>query len=393
MGKGKVAIIGIGEVPTGRYPERSRWDILYEVCMQAIKDAGIDKNDIEGVISVAPQAQPRITSEIAFGKVPEELGLKECKDVCICNAGGASTTNCLRLAEEWIESGMAKIVLIPHVTVHSDIPLQDVINFFGTAGIDLQWEYPYGTTYNGTMGLITQRYMYETNTTAEEMASVVVAFRKWAALDPNSMFYKKPVTIEDVLSSRMVSTPLHARECNVLADGGGAMVVTSAALAREITDTPVYKLGNGARFIGACPVLREDVFWRDGYRDATKDALDQAGLSKDDIDIFEIYGAYPFSQCTALEGMGICEVGMAGRFIMEGHTSPGGKCPCSTIGDAIGRGHAGSGVSMANYIECARQLMGKAGERQVTDCKYILSTSSGGSGMNTIVGIWGREIQ
>ena len=83
MSKGKLAIIGVGEVPTGIYPERSHWDIIYDSCIEAIKDAGIDKNDVEGVISVAPQAQPRITAEISFGKIPEELGLKGCKDVCM----------------------------------------------------------------------------------------------------------------------------------------------------------------------------------------------------------------------------------------------------------------------------------------------------------------------
>ncbi len=392
MSKAKLAIVGIGEVPTGRYPERSRWDIIYEVCLQAVRNAGIDKKDIKGVISVAPQAQPWLTSEISFGKIPEELGLKGCKDVCICNAGGASTTNCLRLAEQWIESDLANTVLIPHVTVHSTIPIEEVISFFGTAGMDLQWEYPFGTTYNGMMGMVTQRYMYETGTTAEELASVVVALRKWAALDPNSMFYKKPLSLEDVLSSKMVSTPLHSRECNVLADGGGAMIVTSAELANEITDTPVYKLGHGARYVGACPVLREDFLVRKGWSEAAKDALDQAGLTKEDIDIFEFYGAYPLNQCVMLEAVGICEIGRAGKFIMEGHTSPGGKRPCATIGDAIGRGHTGSGVSMANYIECARQLMGKAGERQVPNCKFVLATAAGGSGMNSTVTIWGREI-
>ena len=125
MSKGKLAIVGIGEVPTGIYPERSRWDIIYEVCVEAVRDAGIHKNDIEGVVTVAPQAQPRLAAEISFGKIPEELGLKGCKDVCICNAGGASTSNCLRMAEHWINSGLAKIVLIPHVTVHSTIPVPD----------------------------------------------------------------------------------------------------------------------------------------------------------------------------------------------------------------------------------------------------------------------------
>ena len=392
MSKGKLAVIGVGEVPTGIYPERTRWDILYDVCTQATRDAGINKNDIEGVIAVAPQAQPRLTSEISFGKIPEELGLSGCKDVCMCNAGGASTTNCLRLAEQWIESGVAKIILIPHVTVHSTIPAQDVINFFATAGIDTQWEYPFGATFNGILAMVAQRYMHETGTTAEEMASTVVALRKWAALDPNSIFYQKPLTLENVLSSKMVSTPLHSRECNILADGGGAMLVTSAEIAKDITDTPVYKLGHGARYTGACNIARKDYFMRESWRESAREALNEAGLDKNDIDIFEFYVAYPYNQLIALEAVGITEPGESGKFVLEGHTSPGGKCPCSTIGDAGGRGHTGSGVSMANYIECVRQLTGKAGERQVPDCKYILASSAGGSGMNTLMTVWGRDI-
>jgi acetyl-CoA C-acetyltransferase len=393
MRKARSAIIGVGEVPTGRFPERSRWDIIYESCMEAVRDSGLDKRDIEGVITVAPQAQPRLSAEISFGKIPEELGLKNCKDVCIGNAGGASTTNCLRMAEYWVTSGIAETVLIPHVTVHTTIPPDDLIGFFATAGMDLQWEYPFGTTYNGFVALITNRYMYETGTTAEELASVVVALRAWSALDPNSMFYRRPVTLEKVLSSTMVSTPLHARECNVLADGGGAMVVTSAERAADITDTAAYKLGHGVRYLGATPVLREDICMRDSWRGAFEDALAEADLTKDDIDVFEFYGAYPVSQCIMLEAAGISEVGKAGQFIMEGHTSPGGELPCATIGDAIGRGHTGSGVSMANYIETARQIMGKAGERQVPECHYALATSSGGSGMNTTATVFGREIR
>ncbi|MBW2366762.1 MAG: thiolase family protein [Deltaproteobacteria bacterium] len=392
MSKGKLAIIGIGEVPTGRYPERSRWDIIYEVCQQAVRDAGIDKNDIEGVITVAPQAQPRLIAEISFGKIPEELGLKGCKDICICNAGGASSANCLRLAEQWIESGLAKIVLIPHVTVHSTIPVEDLIGFFATAGMDLQWEYPFGTTYNAITAMMTRRYMYESGTTEEEMASVVVALRKWAAMDPNSMFYKKPVTLEDVLGSKMISSPLRSRECNVLGDGGAAMVVTSAELAAKITETPVYKLGQGARYLGACPVLRKDFFMKNAWQESSKDALEEAGMAASGLDILEIYGAYPVLQCVIMEALGVCEPGQAGKFIKEGHTSPGGKLPCATMGDAIGRGHTGSGVSIANYVETARQLMGKAGERQVPDCKTALATSAGGSGMNAITTIWGREL-
>ncbi|RJP36088.1 MAG: thiolase family protein [Desulfobacteraceae bacterium] len=392
MGKPNLAIVGIGEVPTGTYPDRSQWDIIYETCIQAVNDAGIHKNDVEAVITVAPQAQPQLTAEISFGKIPEELGLKGCKDVCICNAGGASTSNCLRLAEQLIESGQARFVLIPHVTVHSTIPLPDLINFFAKAGIDLQWEYPYGTTYNGIIAMMTRRYMYESGTTEEEMAAVVVSMRKWAALDPNSIFYGKEVpSIEKVLSSSMVSSPLHKRECNVLADGGAAMVVTSAETAKRMGCPAAVKLGESARYFSAFTTTRSTEGVKDGFVNATKEALDEAGLTNEDIDIWNLYLAYPVGHPIFMESIGLCEHGQAGKIFMEGHTWPGGKLPWSTIGDAIGRGHTGSGVSMANYVETARQLMGKAGQRQVTDARYVFQDTSGGSGMNFIATVWGRN--
>lgn len=393
MSTGKLAITGIDEVPTGRYPGRSHWDILYEVCRGAVMDSGLDKNDIEAVITVAPQAQPRIAAEISFGKLPEELGLKGCKDVCICNAGGASTSNCLRLAEHLIESGKARAVLIPHVTVHSTIPLDELINFFAQAGMDLQWEYPFGTTYNGVIAMMTQRYMYESGATPEEMAAIVVSLRKWAALDPNSMFFQKDIpSIDRILESSLISDPLHRRECNVLADGGAAMVVTSAEVASRTTQTPVYKLGEGAVFFSACPIFRDSNQARQGYADSGNTALREAGLTAADIDIWNIYLAYPLGHPMMMEAMGISEPNRGCRPFFEGRTWPGGDLPWSTIGDAIGRGHTGSGVSTATYVETARQLMGKAGERQVKDARFVFQNTSGGSGMNNIATVWGREL-
>lgn len=392
MSKQHLAIIGIGEVPTGTYPKRSRWDIIYETCAQAVRDAGIHKNDIEAVITVAPQAQPQITAEISFGKIPEELGLRGCKDVCICNAGGASTSNCLRLAEKLIQDDQAKFVLIPHVTVHSSIPMPDLINFFAKAGIDLQWEYPYGNTYNGIIAMMTKRYMYDSGTTAEEMASVVVSMRKWAAMDPNSIFYGKDVpSVEQILSSGMVSTPLHKRECNVLADGGGAMVVTSAEIAKKMDVPAAYKMGESSRYFSAFTTTRTNEELAAGYRDATSEALADAGLTKEEINLWNVYLAYPVGHTMFMEAAGLCEPGQAGKAFMEGHTWPGGKMPWATIGDATGRGHTGSGVSMATYIETARQLMGKAGDRQVPDIQYAFQNTAGGSGMNFIATVWGRK--
>ncbi|NIB38055.1 thiolase family protein [Pseudomaricurvus alkylphenolicus] len=391
MSKG-LAIVGIAEVPTKRDPERTRWDILLEVCVGAVRDAGIDKNEINAVISPNPMAQPEMQNDMALGKIPDVLGLKGCRDICIANAGGTSNTNCLRLAQELIDSGQANFVLIPHTTVQSDMPPADLINFFATAPLDKQWEYPWGVSFNGSMGLITNRYMYETGASQEQMAAVTVGLRAWAAMDPMSIFYGKPLTLDDVLESRMVSTPLHARECNLLADGGGAMVVTSHEIARQMGDgRHAYKLGHGTRFTSAAPFTREDIFFRESYRASSQDALKQAGMTIDDIDLRQIYGAYPFTQCSALEGYGAVPENQGAIAWAEGRCGPGGDLPCTTMGDAIGRGHTGSGVSMAFYIDCVRQIRGEAGERQIQNCNNVIVTTSGGSGMNTCTTVFGSE--
>lgn len=393
MGTDKIAIIGIGEVPTANNPGRTHWDIIYDTCMEAVRDSGLDKNDIEAVVSVAPQAQPAISAELSFGKLPEELGLKGCKDVVMCNAGGASTSNCLRLAEELISSGTAKAVLVQHVTLHSTIPLEDQINFFAKAGVDLQWEYPYGTTYNIIMGLMANYFKHRSGWTSEEMASVVTALRSWASRDPNSLFYGKEVpSVEKVLESPLINTPLHKRESNVLGDGGCAMVVVSAETARQLKRPAAYKLGESVRYFSGTCVLRDFEQVAEGFRVTAKEALAQAGITKEQVSLWNCYLAYPMVHPLMAECLEVAPPGQGGKYFLEGRMSFGGDIPWSTIGDAPGRGHTGSGVSAAIYVETARQLMGRAGERQVKDCRYVYQNTAGGSGFNNIATIWGKEV-
>ncbi len=386
----KIAIIGYHEVPTQINPERTRWDIAQEVIMGAVRNAGISKDDVHGFVNVAPQAQPDFISDTAFGLLPEHFGFKNVKDNVICNAGGASTTNCVRMAEQWITSGMCEVVLVPHITVQSDIPAEDLITFFAKAPMHSEWEFPFGMTFNGAMALITQRYMHETNSTEEEVAAITHALRDWGSRDPHSLFYNKPKTTEQVMAARMISTPLKSVECNMLADGGGCIVLASEEFAKKHCAKPVWKLGHGSDFLGGTPTIREDIFWREGYRKSCSEALAQANLKVEDIDIHEIYGAYPFTQASYLEANGICQPGEGARYHAAGHTKLGGKTPCTTIGDATGRGHTGSGVSMAFYCQVARQLRGEAGANQVEGASKVMMVTSGGSGMNTLATIWGN---
>ena len=199
--------VGIGEVPTARMPERTNWDIIFDTCIEAVEDSGIGKDLIQGVVSVAPVGQPVISGELAFGLLPERLGLKGVRDSAMVNAGGASTSNALRLAEQWIASGIADSVLVQQVTVFSTMPVAEQIDAFARAGVDMQWEYPYGSTYNIIMGLMATRYMYESGASPEEMASVVTALRSWAEHDPHSLFYGLPLPRWIRSSARTCSTP------------------------------------------------------------------------------------------------------------------------------------------------------------------------------------------
>jgi len=392
MSKG-LAIIGIGEVPTKTMPQRTRWDIIYDTVMEAVRDSGLNKNDIEGVAMCAPQCQPLLQTELSFGKLPEELGLKGCKDSVIVNAGGASTSDAFRMAEHWLNNGTCKAVIVEHCTVQSDIPPAELIGFFGKAGVDLQWEYPLGVTYNLIMGNMANWYMHKTGTTPLEMAAVTTALRSWATKDPNSIFYGKPVpTPEQVLESDVLATPLHKRESNVLGDGGCAMVCVSHETAKAMGKPAAYKLSESTRFFSASFTERDFGGVYEGWASGAQEAIAKAGLTIKDIGLFNIYVAYACGHPMMAEALGLAAPGQAGKMFLDGKFSFGGEIGWSTIGEAPGRGHTGSGVSAACYCETARQLMGKAGERQIKDLKYAFQNAGGGSGFNNICSIWGREI-
>jgi acetyl-CoA acetyltransferase len=392
--KPELAIVGIGEVPCGRYPERTPLEIALRASKLAIEDAGINKNQIDAILPAAAMMDNDYNVEMFFGRLPEALGAKGCKVNAVTIAGGASSFALRKTAEGLIRSGEAEVVLVTHAQRFSSFPPEDQINFFAKAGADPEWEIPYGINYNALAGMITQRYMHDTGTTARQIAAVCVSMRKWAMLHPNSMFGRKgELTIESVLNSPMVTTPLTAFMCNVLADGGSAFIMTSAERARKITKTPVYILGEGSCFshrnLSKCKDLSQMSF----FGTAAKKAYEQAGVGPEDIDIAEIYGAYPALTLMLLEEFGFCKRGEAGKFVEDGNTWPGERLPMTTNGEGMSFGHTGTGVGIAILVEAVRQLMGKARKAQVEGAKYVLENCGGGAYMDAHVTILGKEWQ
>ena len=385
--KGKVAVVGIGEVPTGKYPDRPITLAITQAAKQAMEDAGITKDDIDVIMPTGSLADPRFNRDLNWGLLTEEWGLRGKVYNQYIFTGGSSHASIMKIAAGLIVAGMAKMVL----AVHSDKPGTYQLVMGATwSGADPEWEAPYGSFMNASSAMVGQRYMYETGTTPEQMASVCVALRKWAELNPNAWF-RKPLTVEEVLSSKMVSSPFHAFECNVVLDGASAFVITSAERAKELTKTPVYILGEGKRTTHRLISQIPDIT-KLGFYEAAKEAYQMAGLGPSDIDIAELYDAYPVFPLIALEALGLCPRGEAGRFVAEGNTWPGGKLPMTTNGGMLSQGHTGAGGGFAILVETFRQLMGKAGKRQVKSANIAVETSLGGTWLDCQITIYGKEI-
>jgi len=395
MSKGEFAIIGTGEVPCGSYPERSEFEIAYTVAKMAVKDAGIDMKDVGAVLCAQHIMGDEYNTEAVFGRIPEAIGARNCKITCMTSSGGASSFSIRKTAEGILHSGETDTVLIIHAQRFSQFTMNEMAKYFARAGSDYEWEIPYGMTYNTLAAMVTQAYMSITGTTIEQIAAVCVACRKWAVLQPNAMFNKKEITVEKVLSSRMVAYPLTSLMCNVLADGGSAFVMTTAEKARKVCRKPAYILSDASdyshRGITRSKVKDFETMTK-FLAPIAKKAFDRAGLGPKDMSIFELYGSYPVVQLILMDSIGIAEPGKTGALVASGATSPGGKIPCTTNGEALSFGHTGTGVGFGLLVESVRQLQGKAGKAQVPNAKFLIEDTGGGAFMDCHFTVLGNEI-
>jgi acetyl-CoA acetyltransferase len=389
--RGKVAITGIGEVPTGRFPDTGAISFALDSARMAIRDSGLTKDDIDYVIPTGAMFSNPFSNELVTGRLVEELGLRGVRKNVQVFSGGSSSSNALQIAGALIHAGVARHVLFVHADkLGTGISGQGGIDLFSTAGISSEWEVPYGQHYSSVAALATTRYKYETGCTDEQLSAVCVSNRKWAELNPNA-FFRKPLSIEEVMESKMLSTPLRAKHSNMLFDGGGAFVVSSAERARDLPNKPVYLLGESG-VVSHFVYSQEPDVTRFGWARAGREAFAEAGLEPGDIDIAELYDSYPIYQLISFEELGFCARGEAGEVFLRGDTWPGGRIPTTTDGGMLSKGHIGAGGSVSLLIEAARQLMGKAGERQVPDARFAVETATGGTYFDAQVTILGTEV-
>jgi acetyl-CoA acetyltransferase len=239
---------------------------------------------------------------------------------------------------------------------------------------------PYETPFKPFMpasayALAASRHMHQFGTTREQLAAVAVAAREWALLNP-AAWEKKPLTIEGVLSSRMVSYPFTVRDCCLVTDGGGAIVVTSAERARSLRKPPAYVLGFGQSVTHSSISNMPDLAVT-GALAAGKAAYKMAKLSPADVDAVELYDAFTINTILFLEDLGFCRKGEGGAFVEGGRIGPAGRLAVNTNGGGLSYCHPGM-YGLLLLIEAVRQLRGECGARQVRDCEVALAHGNGG---------------
>jgi len=387
-----LAAIGSGEHPTGFFPGKTPLELAMYAIKEALNSAEISKNEIDAILVQATFADGLFGTYMSQCLLAEELGLLgKCKTNIQMSSGGSTASNLILTARGLILTGVAETILLVHVDrLGTGVSLEGSKEIFGREVHDEEWERLYGTNWNIIGSLISHRFMYETGTTVEELASVVVSNRKWAALNPNALL-RRTLTVEEVLSSRMVASPQTSRMSNIACDGASAIIVTSAEKARKVTKNPVYLIGAGS-IVTHYRLMSEPDLTRMGWEKAGKEAYEKAGVGPEDIDIAELYDSYPVINLMQLESLGFCKRGEAGRFVYEGNTWPGGPLPMDTNGGMLCQGHLGAGGGTSILVETIRQLKGDAGERQVKNAKIAMLTEVGGQYMDAHVLIFQSEV-
>jgi acetyl-CoA acetyltransferase len=363
--RGSAAIVGVAESDLGEVADgMSVIDLMAQGAKRALDDCGLNPKDVDGLFCATTQSRLSVLALAEYlGINPPFLGSTI--------VGGSSFEYHVAHAMGAIAMGLCNIAVIAYGSTQRSV---------GRKQASVREINPYETPFKPFMpssayALAASRHMHEFGTTREQLAAVAVAAREWALLNP-AAWEKKPLTIEGVLSSRMVSYPFTVRDCCLVTDGGGAIVVTSAEHAKSLKKAPAYVLGCGQSVTHAHISSMPDLTVT-GALSAGKAAYAMAKLGPADIDAVELYDAFTINTILFLEDLGFCRKGEGGAFVSGGRIGPNGSLAVNTNGGGLSYCHPGM-YGLFILIEAVRQLRGECGARQVKNCEVALAHGNGG---------------
>jgi acetyl-CoA acetyltransferase len=361
-------ITGVGLTPYGKHPGESTLDLMSEAATVALADAGLERRDIDGLACGYSTTMPHLMLSTVFA---EHFGLKP-EYAHAIQLGGATGFAMAMLAHHLVESGVVRNILV--VAGENRLTGQSrdsAIQTLAQVGHPV-YEVPLGATIPAYYGLLASRYMLEHGTTETDLAELAVLMRKHACMHPGAQF-REPTTVDAVLGSKSIASPLKLLDCCPVSDGGAAFVVSRT----RSNDFAVRIRGTGQahthQHISAAPSLTHF-----GAAASVEKARSAAGIRMADVNYAAIYDSFTITLTILLEEIGLAPRGGAGRQAREGHFNHDGILPLNTHGGLLSYGHCGVGGAMAHLVETHLQLTNRAENRQAKNASLALLHGDGG---------------
>jgi acetyl-CoA acetyltransferase len=389
MGARDAVIAGIGWSDYPVAPQLDAMDHHALALRRALDDSGLVKSDIDGYMCAGTGFSINLDDA---PNMAEYLRIDH-RWIDGTSVGGSTFEFYVQHAAAAIEAGLCDVVL---VTYGSDM-LSRMGRMLGTSTFGhgsgrapgaAQYESPWGNVLAGGYAMAARRHMHEFGTTPEQLAEIAVGVREFAALNPSAQ-YRDPITVEDVLASRMIADPLHKLDCCVISDGGGAFIMTTKERAVDLAKPPVYVLGAaGAQTHWSISQMPD--FTTTAAAQCGPEAFGRAGVRPEDVGTIQVYDSFTITVLLLLEDMGFCKKGEGGQFVDSGVLRRGGAQPLNTDGGGLSACHPGMrGIFLIN--EAVRQLRGEGGQAQVPGCEVAVACGSGGSLSCIATVVLGRE--
>lgn len=382
-----VSVIGVGCTPFGRHNGIGIIDLAVRACREALDDAGVPNERVQAFylgnfVSEALVHQGSLAPMVAY-----RLGLRAipCTKV---EGACASSGIAFRHGVLLIGSGLCDIVLTAGAEKMTSSETATVTEALASAG-DAETEMRLGLTFPGTFGIIMRRHMYQYGTTREQVAMVSVKNRRHGSANPKAHF-QKPVTLEEVLGSRLISDPLRLHECPPISDGAAAAVLCASDLAKEFTHRPIEVIGSGHAMGPGTLFEMADLTTFESSVAAAREAYRMAGISPRDIDVAEVHDCFSIAEIAGIEDLGLVEKGKGGPAMEEGATALGGPIPVNPSGGLLAKGHPVGATGLAQIYEIVHQLRGEA-INQVKGAEIGLAHNLGGTGAVSTVHILRRR--
>lgn len=374
-----VAIIGTSAIPVGRHQtptdaplQTLEHEIMARLIVDAVRDAGIDKSDIQSIVFTLPR--PYTQQKYLHTFLAGYLKMSCSGTLLEVFGNGMTAALAFDQAANEILLGRAKVALALGINMESAVTAGvHMMSSMRTTG-DVDFQTPAGFTPISWYAMDATRYMYEFGATRDQLAAVAVKNRYHASLNPLAQ-YRKQITIRDVLAQRPIVEPLGLYDVPSRGDGAACLVLASEDVARSLGRPYALVRGRGFYHQGAHQIsdVPTDMICFDAAQRASAAAYAEAGISAADLDVAELYAPCTIVEVLVTEAIGLVERGQGAAAAASGATTLGGRIPVSTSGGLTSRGHPAYVTSLYNYIELADQLRGRAEQRQVANARLGLT--------------------